>query len=56
MAHPGPQKAPFHSFGISATGLFRGFLQGVSREIAQLARFAYPDVLQAKKPACLKLV
>jgi len=56
MAHPGSYRAPFSHFRISATGLFRAFLQGVSREIVLLAPFAYPGVLRAKKPACLELV
>jgi len=56
MAHSGPYRAPIHSFGIFMTGLFRAFLQGVSREIVLSAPFAHPEVLQGKKPACLELV
>jgi hypothetical protein len=56
MTHPGPYRAPFHSFRIFATGLFRAFFRGVSRKIALLARFAYPGILRGEKPACLELV
>jgi len=55
-AHPGSQQARIATFGGNPTGLFRGFLREVSREIVYQARFAYPKVLRAKKPACLEFV
>jgi len=54
--NPGPQQARIAIFDGSPTGLFQGFLREVSREIVYQARFAYPEVLRAKKPACLELV
>ena len=55
-AHPGTQQARIAPFEGNPTGLFRGFLRGVSREIALLARFVYPGILRGEKPACLELV
>jgi len=52
MTVPGPYMAPFHYFGIFATGLFRGFLREVSRKNATLRRIGERAILHGEKPAC----